>query len=41
MYGPFNSEKMFAFLKGFVHGANMSETLRALAYTGQKKNASA
>ena len=36
MYGPFNSEKMYTFLKGFAHGANMSETLRALAYAREK-----
>lgn len=36
MYGPFNSEKMYTFLKGFAHGANMNETLRALAYAREK-----
>lgn len=36
IYGPFNSEKMYTFLKGFAHGANMSETLRALAYAREK-----
>ena len=36
MYGPFNSEKMYTFLKGFAHGANMRETLRALAYAREK-----
>ncbi len=36
MNGPFNSEKMYTFLKGFAHGANMGETLRALAYAREK-----
>ena len=35
-YGVFDSSKMYTYLKGFAHGADMSETLRALAYAREK-----